>query len=203
MQPRPCFLFFPRMQHWSFSVMFVHSNGLETLLGRITAQRVISRMVGQRPPLLPPRLVSSEQCLSWGQRSLWGTGETGDGATVPAAALWCARLSHSWNGSILLHIDWKKVLPGKSFFNVYSSWYSPLLNVSDFWNRMQNYPLNDCREVECYSYSNLGWLSFSCLQLYDFISAKSDLAALVSNEDKTHTNWRHTVSAAKIYIHRL
>lgn len=47
--------------------LFVHSNGVETLLGRITAQRVISRMVGQRPPLLLPRLVTAVSCASAGE----------------------------------------------------------------------------------------------------------------------------------------
>lgn len=47
--------------------MFVYSSGLETLLGRITAQRVISRMVGHRPPLLPPRLVPAGSSASMGE----------------------------------------------------------------------------------------------------------------------------------------
>lgn len=187
--------------------MFVHSNGLETLLDRITAQRVISRMEGQRPPLLPPRLVTAVSSASagtaqplrhWGN---WWWCHSASSSSVVCTSVQQLKWKHIT--SYRLKNTFQISAPGKSFVNVYSSWYSALLNVSDFWNWMQNYPLNDRREVKCYSYSILGWLSFSCLQLYGFITAEPDLAATVSNEDKTYSNWRHTVSAPKIYVQRL
>lgn len=63
--------------------MFVHSNGPETLLDRITAQGVTSRMVGQRPPLLPPRLLTGVSSASAGDGSIPSSEALGKLVMVP------------------------------------------------------------------------------------------------------------------------